>query len=588
MILFVLLVSLNIIQPLVGHGPIELSYKPNSTNNAQNIAKKPQVHQLINQYAPKTSYHSNSINSDHEAYFISSLADFKLKPTRLSYGKSKPEFFKNWLANMSNNQIFHKFRCYQYLGFKKHVESLQGFEEFILSLDQSLHKSDTFKKSLLWGESDRDKVEHIYGYLNSKYHEINTRNKVDALHKHGLDDTGVQLLKNYKLLDSFIYSTNHLQSQQLNKIFQQVNDLSKFKQKIHAHDYEINALCEESFNFTNFANNANRANLLGLSQQLLDVGEQFLAVAKGFAIGVYSNLSTIAHMAIHPVDTIYGLGRVAGNIGVGILRALTICEKAFAINFTSDSKSVSSYQQDVARYADEWRDFYETIKHEHFDKLKYISKSERCELIGERAVDIAFLIYGSELLAGAKSTTSWTKLAATSKQITPRVFSKLGEFGRQINRTVGSALANSKKYLQSAGEFELVAGEAGAFSGFDIVNKKNCDCLISNLAHDVIQYENLKSALQIKEFTSIINVTKHGLQRLIERGFTPSDVKELMDAPDFIKNQLDSAKAFIKCKDINKYNLIVYNRDKESVITAFKNISKDKVVNLGKNYGWEL
>lgn len=164
---------------------------------------------------------------------------------------------------------------------------------------------------------------------------------------------------------------------------------------------------------------------------------------------------------------------------------------------------------------------------------------------------------------------------------------KFGQFGSQINRTVGTVIANGKKHLQRSNDLKVAAGEINALNYMDVV-KRTCDCPVSNLAHDIIQYENLKNMLKIKEFTSIINVTKHGIQRLIERGFTVSDVKEVIQTPDMVKNQLDSAAAFIKKIDTDKYNIIIYNNNKKRVITAFKNISRNKVVNLGINYGWEL
>jgi stage V sporulation protein SpoVS len=52
------------------------------------------------------------------------------------------------------------------------------------------------------------------------------------------------------------------------------------------------------------------------------------------------------------------------------------------------------------------------------------------------------------------------------------------------------------------------------------------------------QYENLKNALKAEEFTSIIDVTEHGLQRLIERGFEAEEVLNLVTIPDFIKVQV--------------------------------------------------
>jgi len=118
-----------------------------------------------------------------------------------------------------------------------------------------------------------------------------------------------------------------------------------------------------------------------------------------------------------------------------------------------------------------------------------------------------------------------------------------------------------------------------SFSGID-------NTIIENPAHSIIQYEQLKIDLKREEFTSIIKATKHGIQRLIERGFNSDEVQSLMNFPDIIKIQRDGSQAFIKQIGTNKYNFIVYNKEKETVVTALKNINKQDLINLGKNYGW--
>ncbi len=106
--------------------------------------------------------------------------------------------------------------------------------------------------------------------------------------------------------------------------------------------------------------------------------------------------------------------------------------------------------------------------------------------------------------------------------------------------------------------------------------------------HSVAQYELLKATLQTEEFTSIIKVTKHGLERLIERGFEASEVLDLIKKPSLIKIQADGSKAFVKELSTGRYNLLVINEQTEKVITALKNISLNKLQNIGQNYGWEI
>lgn len=106
-------------------------------------------------------------------------------------------------------------------------------------------------------------------------------------------------------------------------------------------------------------------------------------------------------------------------------------------------------------------------------------------------------------------------------------------------------------------------------------------------AHSVIQYEQLKTALQIEEFTSIVDVTKHGLQRLLERGFQANEISDLIKIPDKIVTQSNGLKGFIK-KTGEKFNFMVINSEDKKVVTAIRNIDFKRLQSLGRNYGWNL
>jgi hypothetical protein len=94
-------------------------------------------------------------------------------------------------------------------------------------------------------------------------------------------------------------------------------------------------------------------------------------------------------------------------------------------------------------------------------------------------------------------------------------------------------------------------------------------------------------ALKIEEFTSVINVTNHGIQRLIERGFTPEEVKALVTKPDYFRIQSDGAKVFIQNIG-DRYSIIVLNETTGKVVTALKKAAEKNIIQLGKNYGWKL
>jgi hypothetical protein len=100
-------------------------------------------------------------------------------------------------------------------------------------------------------------------------------------------------------------------------------------------------------------------------------------------------------------------------------------------------------------------------------------------------------------------------------------------------------------------------------------------------------YEKLKLALRIEEFTSIIKTTKHGIQRLIDRGFTPEETLELITKPHYSRIQSDGAKVFIQ-NAADRYKIIILNEMTGEVITALKNTTRKKIMHLGRNYGWEL
>lgn len=116
--------------------------------------------------------------------------------------------------------------------------------------------------------------------------------------------------------------------------------------------------------------------------------------------------------------------------------------------------------------------------------------------------------------------------------------------------------------------------------------------------HSAIQYQELKTALQVEEhisefnhiaekLTSVIKCTTHGLERLVERGFTPDEILSLITKPDYLRIQGDGAKAFIQ-KIGERFTIIVLNEETGKVVTALKNTTLKKIINLGKNYGWEL
>ncbi len=72
---------------------------------------------------------------------------------------------------------------------------------------------------------------------------------------------------------------------------------------------------------------------------------------------------------------------------------------------------------------------------------------------------------------------------------------------------------------------------------------------------------------------------------LMTRGFTPSDISDLKLSPSKIMTQTDGASVYIKDIGSGKFNVIVESEN--GVVTALKNIGKNSLDKLSKNYGWK-
>ena len=77
--------------------------------------------------------------------------------------------------------------------------------------------------------------------------------------------------------------------------------------------------------------------------------------------------------------------------------------------------------------------------------------------------------------------------------------------------------------------------------------------------------------------------TKHGIERLRQRGFSKSDILNTKMTSN-IKTQGDGAKVYIKEIDNGKFDIIV--EGEIGIITALKNIDKKSLERLTKNYNW--
>jgi hypothetical protein len=170
----------------------------------------------------------------------------------------------------------------------------------------------------------------------------------------------------------------------------------------------------------------------------------------------------------------------------------------------------------------------------------------------------------------------------------------------KIFKMIGSLCARLKPLIVSAMQvvtspIKLVPALAGAVNEVGVVQKVPVHAveiiaenqLAAGCPASCMQvYEKLKIALKIEEFSSIIKTTKHGAQRLIERGFEIEEVLQLVNKPDYLRIQADGAKVYVKAIG-ERFNVIVLSEYEEEVVTSLKNIDGRAVRNLSANYGWK-
>jgi hypothetical protein len=351
---------------------------------------------------------------------------------------------------------------------------------------------------------------------------------------------------NYNPNDFTTHYGNQLQHVVHQECIALVNQAAQLKPQDNLYEYRKDFMdcvdASREFNQTGLTHKATTIN--DFCWTLLDIGR---AIAHGVCSGVYY----AAHdLATHPVQT--GLCLVAGEY----VLAYQVCKLVYAVA----DVAVTSYYDRDAGY--EKLDAYLAPVDALLTQLENGIKLRDAVQIGTH-VAVGWYAQG-KMLKGLNSIYSKTRTRAV-------------DF--------------IKKYPQAEPELFLATPEGMLLKSTVNEGGKHCESAvhsIDNSAHCLIQYEKLKNALRVEEFTSIIKVTKHGLKRLIERGFTPEEIKALVQTPDIIKIQLDGAKTFIKQIGENRYNFMVYNIQKEKVVTALKKISKKDIINLSKNYGWEI
>ncbi|MDP3889220.1 MAG: DUF4258 domain-containing protein [bacterium] len=294
------------------------------------------------------------------------------------------------------------------------------------------------------------------------------------------------------------------------------------------------------------------------NNQLEDVG-RFLTKYGKKAADVTAHfittfLSNLTHNASHPLEHIQECVQAVGKLFVGSAKlGYFIVDASIGQLFRTP--------EERAVYFDELKAGISFA----YDQLHSLTAKD---VAGIAANIMADMIFDSGLGYVARLGKGLGKI--------PRLVAKVAEEAEKGD--VGKVTSKEGASVQKA-----IKGVAGEVADETLAAAKPLD-----YAHSAVQYERLKEALRAEEFTSIVKVTKHGLERLIERGFEPEEVISLLTKPDYVRIQSDGAKALIKSIGDNKYNFIVINEKTEEIITVLRKIDRMALVNQGRNYGWKL
>lgn len=293
---------------------------------------------------------------------------------------------------------------------------------------------------------------------------------------------------------------------------------------------------------------------------LIHSGKQII---EGSAEGVVEGVKTVAYQVVHPIQTVQNMAQGLGKL-VFLINRMNKRQPSMLpllIDPINASKDCDKYFHEIG-----------------IDIEALENKLAQMTLKDVAKESVQFLTEG--ILAG-----------------------EIFKFSGTVCRTIKSQaqlLAHDAPFIHVSDKMGLAAGEIEVrfAQEAEAAVLKNSQVATQSFIREVPglecppscvnEYEKLKNALKIEEFTSIIDCTEHGLQRLIERGFEPNELISLLSKPDYVRIQTDGAMAFIQKTAFNRFNIIVLNEKTREVVTVLKNTTEKKIINLGKNYGWEL
>ena len=369
----------------------------------------------------------------------------------------------------------------------------------------------------------------------------------------------------------------------------------------HPNDYEQ----FQGHQYEHFVHQLDIKNLQTAAQ--IELQELNVPVRKMFEFAVQSNLVVNGLLKIQQINTAYSITATAGSIYLHIQRLGTLGQEVIggiqdgliqsvvdlytivrhpAQTLTGVCKLALKFaefadltnRKSIAKIFDEAE--YQKLQTQYTEKLAPIKESIQNATPRDWAREITAFIFGPKIIG---------KCATLAKIGTSNALQRIAKILPRIAKTqeVATAEGGAVKVAQKAEHAALSemqhAGKQTVITSEKVISPVETSCPASCL----IQYEKLKEALKIKEITSVINCTQHGLQRLLERGFETNEIISIFKKPDFIRIQNDGAKAFIQ-KNGDKFRIIVLNEKTGEVVTALKNTTNKKIIKLGINYGWKL
>ena len=291
-------------------------------------------------------------------------------------------------------------------------------------------------------------------------------------------------------------------------------------------------------------------NIADFCWTLLDYGQ---AIAEGAALGAYTAVTDLVH---HPIEATINI--VAG-------KQVLMYQLSKVLYNVADIGVTALSNFDHAK--DKWNKYAEPLNN-IIDAINKKKITVRDVLKGGTAFVVGYKVQG-KLLGGLG------KFCNTIKQ-------------KSINFVKNNSLLNPQEYLTTPEGLLFKATTKSTAAPKQITNPE--EYLLHNIPNTQCpascpnQYNHLKQLLRIKEFTSILKLSRHGIERLIEREFTPTEALAVIKHPSYTKLQYDGSIAYIK-QIQNRFNVIVLSE--ETVVTAFKNFDQKALNNLGKNYGWK-